>query len=103
VRALGPSGERPPGGVLEAQSHDALGEDVALADLEIGLELLYFEFGRAYHISEFLSSDEPMTVAGRDTFIARKGETRQVYLPRGRGESPQRVTRSEAPVITLLA
>ena len=58
VRARGPSGERPPGGVLEAQRDDALGEDIAPGDHKIGLEFFYFEFWRAHHISDFLSSDE---------------------------------------------
>ena len=58
MRARGPSGERPPGGVLEAQRDDALGEDIAPGDHKIGLEFFYFEFWRAHHISDFLSSDE---------------------------------------------
>ena len=58
MRARGPSGERPSGGVLEAQRDDAVGEDIAPGDHEIGFEFFYFEFWRAHHISEFLSRDE---------------------------------------------
>ena len=75
VRARGPSGERSPGGVLEAHRDDTVGEDIAPGDHEIGLEFFYFEFRRASHISEFLSRDEA-------------GESRHrgdIHRPKGRG------------------
>ena len=58
MRARGPSGQRPSGGVLEPERDDAVGEDIAPGDHKIGFEFFYFEFWRAHHISDFLSRDE---------------------------------------------
>ncbi|HEY1569117.1 MAG TPA: hypothetical protein VGF68_18970, partial [Solirubrobacteraceae bacterium] len=74
MRAWGPSGERPSGGILKAHCDDAVGEDIAPGDHEIGLEFFYFEFWCAHHISEFLRRDEAGESRLGDTFIARKGE-----------------------------
>ena len=74
MRAWGPSGERPSGGILKAHCDDAVGEDIAPGDHEIGFEFFYFEFWCAHHISEFLRRDEAGESRLGDTFIARKGE-----------------------------
>ena len=79
--AGGPSREWPPGGVLEAQRYDALGEDIAPGDREICLEFFYFELWCAFHTSEFAAVTKRTTVTGRDTFIARKGEDERVCEP----------------------